>query len=641
MPYISTGNEPTQIPKVQWEHISYDYPDGFNWTPGTEFHDKIATYILTRATDARAAISTRFGAWQEMDRKLKAYVSPETYAQIHPRHGEEKPCHPLEEARIVFPYTYSMLEGLLTYLTSAFLQDPIFQYEGVEEDDVIGAALMELVVQLHCKKTKVDLSIHTMLRDSLAYGYGVAVPSWVRQFGKRIVRTSDPAAGKIFADDMLFEGNSLDTIDPYMVLADPNVSSVNVQKGEFFGWIDRTNYMELASEENQVDSQHFNVRYLRQRQQARSSLALDSSGNNVPGDRAHSALSSTSPVDVIKMYVTLIPSEWELGDSDYPEKWYFELASDSVIITAHPALYNHGMYPVAIASPEFDGYSAFPIGRMETLHGLQDTLDFLFNSHMTNQRKAVNDMFIVDPFLVNIADLEDPRPGKLIRLRRPAWGRGVSDVIRQLEVNDITRANMQDASFITQWMDRISGADMAMQGVLRQSGPERLTAKEYLGTQQNAMGRLQRLAQAISMQSMQDIATLFAAHTQQFMSEETYVKVTGRHADRLRAQFGEGSVAVMPQDLSINYDILPRDGSIPGSQGAQVMLQMFDLIAGVPELMQLFDVGRIFSYIAAQFGVKNVDDFKRVNSALMPQTMPDQQVMEQEQAGNLVPMRGM
>jgi hypothetical protein len=31
--------------------------------------------------------------------------------------------------------------------------------------------------------------------------------------------------------------------------------------------------------------------------------------------------------------------------------------------------------------------------------------------------------YIVDPSLINVEDLKDLKPGKLIRLRRPAWGK--------------------------------------------------------------------------------------------------------------------------------------------------------------------------------------------------------------------------
>ena len=62
---------------------------------------------------------------------------------------------PNKPVSIVFPYSYSMMEALLTYLSSAFFQDPLFQYEGFEDGDTKGAMLMEMVVRSHCINNKV------------------------------------------------------------------------------------------------------------------------------------------------------------------------------------------------------------------------------------------------------------------------------------------------------------------------------------------------------------------------------------------------------------------------------------------------------------------------------------------------------
>ena len=133
------------------------------------------------------------------------------------------------------------------------------------------------------------------------------------------------------------------------------------------------------------------------------------------------------------MYIDLIPKDWELSNNEYPEKWLFEVAADSIVIGAMKIEQNHGMYPVANASPDFDGYTPTPMSRLEVLYGLQHTMDWLFNSHIANVRKAINDMLVIDPWMVNINDVKDPKAGKLIRLRRPAWGKGkVSDYISQL-----------------------------------------------------------------------------------------------------------------------------------------------------------------------------------------------------------------
>jgi len=646
MPYIVMGEPSSWKDEEYRKDYKYDYPAGLDLRPDSDLHKKLRSRLYERARTSRNEISKRFDSWREIDKNLTTYIP------LKDKEEELKAKDPNKPVSIVFPYSYSMLEALLTYLSMAFFQDPMFQYEGVEDDDTTGAMLMEMVIRLHCIKTKVPLAVHTVLRDSLGYGVGIGIPNWTRQYGKKVIKasvTTESALGtetqnhNTFVDSLLFEGNSLDNIDPYMWLPDPSVSSVNIQKGEFLGWVDRDNYMNLLSRENQPDSGLFNVKYLKNRKNKRSTFALDESERQTKhggSTDVHRSLSNTvSPVDIIHMYVTLIPREWKLSSSDVPEKWYFELAGDDIIIACEKADHNHGQYPMAVASPEYDGYSITPIGRMEVLYGLQHTLDFLFNSHVANVRKAINDMLVVDPYLVNINDLKDPQPGKLIRLRRPAWGRGVDKVVQQLQVNDITRLNISDSAYITQWMDRISGADQSMQGSLRMSGPERLTGAEFSGTRSSAVSRLQRLAMIIGMQFMQDVGTQFAVHTQQYMTQEAYINVAGRYAEQLMKNFtgGKSRGRVSPSDLAINYDMIVRDGSIPGGNFSQSWIELFKVIGTSPELMQQFDVTRIFTYIAQQLGAKNVEDFRRNLNRIQATQMPDEQVQREVQAGNLIP----
>ena len=645
MPYIVVG-EPSNWKNEEYKKdYDYKYPSGLDLRPDSKLHQRLRSRIWERARTSRDEMSKRFDSWREIDKTLT------TYMPLKDKEQELKDSDSTKPVSIVFPYSYSMLEALLTYLSMAFFQDPMFQYEGVEDDDTIGATLMEMVIRLHCIKNKVPLAIHTVLRDSLSYGIGIGIPEWRRQYGKKVIKASVVTLSDLgesrqamnqFVSSLIFEGNALSNIDPYMWLPDPSVSSDNIQKGEFLGWIDRDSYVNLLSQENQPDSGLFNVKYLKGKKNKRSIFALDQSDRQLRHGGStdmHQGMGDTlSPVDRIHMYITLIPREWKLSKSEVPEKWYFELAGDDVIIACEKADHNHGMYPMAVASPEYDGYSITPIGRMEVLYGLQHTLDFLFNSHVSNVRKAINDMIVVDPYLVNINDLKDPQPGKLIRLRRPAWGRGVDKVVQQLQVNDITRLNISDSAYITQWMDRISGADQSMQGSLRMSGPERLTGAEFSGTRSSAVSRLQRLAMIIGMQFMQDVGTQFAVHAQQYMSQDTYVSVYGRYADQLSATFGKSAHGkVSPADLAINYDLIVRDGSIPGGNFSQSWIELFKIIGTTPELMGQFDVPRIFTYIAQQLGAKNVEDFKRNVNRMQMTQMPDEQVAQQVQAGNLVP----
>ena len=204
-------------------------------------------------------------------------------------------------------------------------------------------------------------------------------------------------------------------------------------------------------------------------------------------------------------------------------------------------------------------------------------------------------------------------------------------------VQDITHANIGDSTYITSMMDRVSGADQSMQGALRQGGPERLTRSELQGTRGSAMSRLQHITMAVGMQFMQDIGTMFAVHTQQYMSQDTYVRIIGRHAETLNKIFGK-SAKVSMYDLAVNYDLIVRDGSIPGGNFSEAWIDLFKTIGTSEELSKQFDVARIFMYIAQQLGAKNVEDFRRNINQIQPQIMPDEEVENQANVGNLVPI---
>lgn len=631
------------------EKFNYTYTENLNLEPGSELHDFIRDRIWSRANEARAFISNRFSSWNEIDKTLTAYIP------LNEKERKSKEKDSTRPVSIVFPYTYTALESLLTYMSLAFFQNPLFKFEGVEPDDEIGAMLLELIIQIHSVKNKVPLAIHSIIRDSFSYGIGIGVPGWVKKYGKNPVRNvetistimgTDENQSISFEEGLIFEGNNLINIDPYLFLPDPSVSSDRIQDGEFIGWIDRNNYMNMLSEEEAENSGVFNVRYLANKKDKRSSLSLDESERDLKFNphnlnQGTSYLDFNNPVDNIKMYVNLIPKQWGLSDKEYPEKWFFCLSSDDIITRCEKAEHNHSLYPISVASPDFDGYSPLPVGKMEIISGLQKNLNFMFNSSILDIAQNMNGSLVFDPYLINVNDLKDPEPGKLIKLRRPAWGRGVKNAIEQLNMRSSTQENMVNANYITSWMDRVSGADQSMQGSLRQGGPERISSSEFQGTRSSAVSRLQRTAMIISMQFMQDIGSMFAVHTQQYLSKETYVKITGRNEERLKKLYQKDKIKVTPFDISINYDLCIKDGSIPGGNFSSSWIDLFKTISSSEVLMGQFDISKIFMYIAGQLGATNIEDFKIKDEKMSPvqgQSMPDEQVLRELEKGNIIPV---
>lgn len=628
MPNVEMG---AYTPSVDiGDRIDYAYPMGLDLQPDSQLHQKVLGKLLNRVRVAYEKMDSRRRSWREIDKTLTAYVRID---ELERKVKEKDKRAPVS---IVFPHSYSILETLTSFMDGLFLREPIFQYDGNSPEDTIGAILMTKVVEAHCKRFKVGLALHTAFKDSIAYGVGACFPLWKQKWGYRtrssygmdgqLEKTSEPA--------LLFEGNSLENVDPYQLLLDPNYGIQSIQDAEFVGFVRRTNYYNLLPEDGK--GAVFNVRYLK---------GKDCTSRYWGSQRDQKAQTTTvgdtsvlRPVDVVYLYINIIPKDWGLGDYEEPEKWLFAIAADRYIIQAQPLDLDHNMFPVAVCAPTFDGYSSAPLSRLELLSGMQELLDWLLNSHVANVRKTINDMIIYDPYMLNTADLTDPKPGKLVRARRAAWGKDIRGSIQQLQINDVTRQHIADAQLTMGLMNQISGADDAMMGTLRQGGPERLSAAEFSGTQSQALGRLQSLAMIVGQQLIQDVGYMFAMHTQQMMQEDVWVNTVGAWQDQLLAHYGpqiqNDRMRVTPQDLNIDFDIAVN----PEGQGqaTQFWIQMFDTIAKTPELYQLIDVGRVFRYVASQLGAKNVDNFLR--APIQPVGVPTADVMAQAQAGNMVPI---
>jgi len=340
------------------------------------------------------------------------------------------------------------------------------------------------------------------------------------------------------------------------------------------------------------------------------------------------------------MFMQIIPKDFKLGDSEYPEWWKFEIGGDEIVLAAQPLGLDHGQLPITVAAPDFDGYSVTPTSRMEVLYGMQETLDWEVNSHIENIRKAINDMLVVDPMLVNIHDVTNPKPGKVIRLRRQAWGRGVKDSVMQLAVSDVTRGHMADAGYMMDAIKYVSASQDSIAGVRRQTS-ERVSATEAASTTQGALSRLERMARIISLQAHYDIANQLGHNTRQLMETETYAKIVGENINILQKELGQDinpsrRIAISPKDLDIEFDIIPHDGTTPSSGNADLWLRMWQIMAQNEGLAQQFDMVRMFKYGAKLAGAKNLDDFVKKGGGVQAEVRPDEAVEQGVQQGDLV-----
>ncbi len=306
---------------MSFEDLSYNYPRGLDLRPSSPFHTTLLGKLNLRAQESSMEISKRHKSWKKIDRTLTAYIPADDAEKKVKDNDDRKPVS------IVIPYSFATMETLLTYLVAAFLDYPIFKYEGMSPEDKFGAILLEKVIEVQSRRAKMALSLHTTFRDAWAYGLGSSAPYWGKIYGKKTTLVDAGFLSAIFGkwmntgkrkesrDTTLYEGNMLKNIDPYMLLPDPNVPIQDIQKGEFVGWIEQTNYMRLLERE-QNDTTYFNGKCLKGTAGS-NGLSQYNKSKSGSGREDHYNLGAgfgqapftTSPIDQVFLYINLIPKD--------------------------------------------------------------------------------------------------------------------------------------------------------------------------------------------------------------------------------------------------------------------------------------------------------------------------------------------
>lgn len=437
---------------------------------------------------------------------------------------------------------------------------------------------------------------------------------------------------------MAFEGNKLEAIDPYYYLPDPSVNIAEPHKAEYLGWVEHTTFSALKRMENQSESFLFNVDYLKGNKGSSSiynKRPMDREASSSNYDQSDSGITQT--VSVIWMYWDLIPKDHDLGPGEEPELWLFGLANDSLIIAADSVDLDYGSIPVVVGAPESGGHEFMPPAKMDFIKGPQQLINFKINSNIREIRNFLKNKFIVDPHSVRMDDLYGGKA--IIRTRRASWQRGVSDVLKQIPMQDVTANYMSDMAGIQQATRNATGAVDSLMGIRRTSS-ERVTKAEFEGTQGGAISRLQKMARTYSEQCMLPLGTLLAFNTLQFLTQDTYVKTAGKNEQILREEYGilDPTILVTPFDLNINFDVQVDDGSTVSGETAEGWLQWMQILTQSEELSKVNDLQRISQHIARLLGNRVPHEFvrKQPSPELVGQMIENDELQGQIDSGDLV-----
>lgn len=608
-----------------------------------QLHADILDKLIKRKQAGLQARADRVQKWDEAEKIFSAYV-PEGELDAQRRALRTNTGQPVYTT-VTIPYAYATLMTAHTYFSSVFLsRTPVYQVQGVGAEGTDSENAMEALLAYQLQNGNNLAPLYLWMMDHAKYGEGYMCQYWdvdsnlipissyepKRFMGFPIPNTKQKVVE--FQEIINYEGARFFNIRPQDFFHDPAVTPSRLQEGSFAGWTRFVSMNTVMKKERMgyyYNVDHIPARHAAFRQSVSQAAQLPSQTNSMI---MHGS-DDIRGMELTEMVVELSPKDWGLPGAERREnyeKWVFSIANDEVILAAQPLGMFHNEYPVDVLEYEMEAYNIAKRGMLEMLKPLNDTLEWLINSHFYNVRKSLNNEWIYDPSILMARDVERPGPGKLIRVRPDKYGTDIRAAFYQIQTQDVTQGNIRDAQMIIEMMQRLTGVNDAVMGVL---GNNRRTATEVRTSSSFAVNRLKTMCEYMS-------AVGFAPHARRLM-QMSQQELNGSRILRRIAPEATMQINVTPESIAGNFNYVPVDGTLPIDRMAQaaMMNNIMTSAARIPPIMQRLDFYKIFAFTAKNLmGVRNFDSFQIQQPAV--QVAPTEGVMQGAQAGNMIPVPG-
>lgn len=550
-----------------------------------------------------------------------------------PDESDRKALKRNEPSKVYVPLTHSQVQTFVSFATMMLTsRDTLYELTGSGVEDIVPAKLAQQVIERDINYNKMKgVLMPQYLTDVARFGIGIFKSQWKRETVPVAVQVPDPkfvpvpglpTQGQVptitqYQPKTRYLGNMIEVISPYRWFPDTRLPLTRFRDGEFCADENEYSYGQLMK--MQADGEVAGVDEIPKLPDdtfADRRLTALTTGNNMGFNPSMSPKDAARYCIITEVELKCIPSELELGDGIFLNKdldmevpviiW---IGNDNRIIRIVDGGYDHCDFLYDAAQFFNDQNRVINYGIAELLGPMQDVMDWLMNSRVTNVRKVMQNQLVVDPRFVEMQDLKDRNP--VIRLKSTVESMSIDTYIKQLQVTDVTGGHINDMAVVKDFSEDATGMT---ENLIGQYSQGRRSAREASNVNSNAAARVVMPIKGLWEMAFLPLGKKLLSNIQQGLDLPQLVSIIGVQ------RFMENQQAVqqlLPVDKTMivgNFDFQVFDATLPSQRMAIAAAEqeILTALSQNPELVFAlgYDPKLILEDWFENMGIKNAERFR-------------------------------
>jgi hypothetical protein len=589
-------------------------------------------------------ISRRYDTWTEADQTHDLYVPTATVEamQASTKKGRRRKPRIIDVIRT--PYSRAICDVRCTYNLAIFGGMPAFKiYPARRTSSRLAARIIEAELSNNMRRVGYERLLYQITLDQNRYGISPVATYY----------------GQV--------GNIPLNIDPWSYFPDPRVTLQNAHEADFVGVrttasISALYRRKLYANLERVEKNHLVMgwdcnRVLNENQRGtRPDTLRDGGRTETPQAGSKFGLGRAHVLNTIYAYIS---PKW-FGINAPFGLYRIVVADEKTVIMFDKSPYPHGQIPVVSGACDWDAHKIFASSAYELGAPLQRFQDWLLRARVENTQNLIRGRMIADPTKVMIDDILNPNTARLIRALP---GADLKSALLPIDQKDSTASFWQEMDQAAQLQQRLLAANDTAQGV--QTDTQR-SATEIARLTSLGQQRLGTQARMLSASQIRPMVLQMVWNLQYFGVFGGQVQLPPQYA-----KMEDGWYEWKQKEVLGEFDYLLSDGTLPADPRANSENLMRAIrVIGETNTGANWNMAKIFNELFISMGFNDVEEWQNTQkegqaqnaqqqAAAMAnnpgvqqqiaaahqqmaqtkaQVQPDEQVMKDKQAGNVVPL---